>query len=149
VQNVYKTFTLARVHTNWTMPRAGFLCGALALIVALHSQSGFGLDNLLVEHTRSRARKSPSPSHPHPKCFIQVSLGATRLLSITVDPGFLASQVFDSDISHWANSSSQVPVCTMEPGTPTDVGIVVSRSFCPRRALSLPLLMLPTSTTTA
>jgi hypothetical protein len=145
------------------MLRAAFLCGALALIVALHSQSGFGLDNLVVvEHnaarasamtatTRSRARKSPSPSHPRPKCFIQVSVGATRLLSITVDPGFLASQVFDSDISHWANSSSQVPVCTVEPGTPTDVGIIVSRSFCPRRALSLSLLMLSTvtSTTTA
>ena len=80
--------------------------------------------------TRSRARKSPSPSHPHPKCFTHVSVGAIRSLSITIDSEFLASQNFDFDISHWANSSSQVPVCTVEPGTPTDVGIIVNRSFC-------------------
>ena len=29
------------------------------------------------------------------------------------------------DISHWANSSSQVPVCSVEPGTPDDVAKIV------------------------
>ena len=38
------------------MLRAAFLCGALALVVALHSQSGFSLGNLLVvEHNAARA----------------------------------------------------------------------------------------------
>jgi hypothetical protein len=87
--------------------------------------------------TKSRAKILPRPSHPRPKCFTHVSVGATQLLSVTVDSGFVASQKFDWDISHWANSSSQVPVCTVEPGTPTDVGIIVSRSFHHRGALSL------------
>jgi hypothetical protein len=54
------------------------------------------------------------------------------LLRITIDhDGFLESQNFDSDISHWANSSSQVPVCSVEPGTPSDVGNIVNWSSRP------------------
>ncbi|KAH9955423.1 FAD-binding domain-containing protein [Russula dissimulans] len=49
-----------------------------------------------------------------------------------------ASQVFypDSgeflvDIAHWSNSSSQVSVCSVEPGTPNDVGVIVALTRTP------------------
>jgi len=70
--------------TATTMLGTAFLCGALALIVALHSQSGFRLGDLVASHlynhrcrprrtaTRSRAKISPSQSHPRPKCFTHV-----------------------------------------------------------------------------
>ncbi|KAI9438134.1 FAD-binding domain-containing protein [Lactarius indigo] len=35
------------------------------------------------------------------------------------------SQEFEADISHWANSSSQVSACSVEPGTPQDVGLIL------------------------
>ncbi|KAF8260158.1 FAD-binding domain-containing protein [Lactarius quietus] len=35
------------------------------------------------------------------------------------------SPEFDADISHWANSSSQVSACSVEPGTPQDVGLIL------------------------
>lgn len=35
------------------------------------------------------------------------------------------SPEFDADISHWANSSSQVSACSVEPGTSQDVGLIV------------------------
>lgn len=44
------------------------------------------------------------------------------------------SSEFDFDISHWANSSSQVPVCSVEPGTPDDVATIlqhISRARVP------------------
>jgi hypothetical protein len=47
------------------------------------------------------------------------------LILSPIDPEFLDSQEFEMDISHWANSSSQVPVCSVEPGTPDDVASIV------------------------
>ena len=38
----------------------------------------------------------------------------------------IGSPEFDADISHWANSSSQISACSVEPGTPQDVGLIVS-----------------------
>ncbi|KAH9972613.1 hypothetical protein BGW80DRAFT_1459703 [Lactifluus volemus] len=35
------------------------------------------------------------------------------------------SPEFDADISHWANSSSQVSACSVEPGTPQDVAHIL------------------------
>jgi hypothetical protein len=50
-----------------------------------------------------------------------------------IDHGFPGSQNFHADISHWLDSSSQVPVCSVEPGTPSDVGQIVSRFSCYHR----------------
>jgi hypothetical protein len=77
---------------------------------------------------KPRARRSQSPYLLRPKCSTQVSLHVWFWIATTIDHGFLESQNFDSDISHWANSSSQVPVCSVEPGTPSDVGNIVNRS---------------------
>jgi hypothetical protein len=46
-----------------------------------------------------------------------------------IDPSFSDSSEFNFDISHWANSSSQVPVCSVEPGTPDDVATIVNSTF--------------------
>jgi|SRR6266850_176892 len=84
----------------------------------------------LQTNARPRARRSQSPYLLHPKCSTQVSLRVCFWIATVVHNGFLESQNFDSDISHWANSSSQVPVCSVEPGTPSDVGKIVNRSSC-------------------
>ena len=52
-----------------------------------------------------------------------------RLIMSTIymiDTGSIGSPEFEADISHWANSSSQVSACSVEPGTPQDVGLIVS-----------------------
>ena len=78
-----------------------------------------------------------------------------HLANTVVVSGATASQNFDSDISHLTNSSSRVPVCTVELAryfdTPTDVGIIVNCSFCAARTLTVlqPADGLPTSTATA
>jgi hypothetical protein len=59
---------------------------------------------------------------------------------ITQLSAFLDSQEFEFDISHWANSSSQVPVCTVEPGTPGDVGLIVNLALLSTPAVSLTVL---------
>ncbi|KAI9438126.1 FAD-binding domain-containing protein [Lactarius indigo] len=38
---------------------------------------------------------------------------------------YLGSPEFEAGISHWANSSSQVSACSVEPGTPQDVGLIL------------------------
>ncbi|KAI9451168.1 FAD dependent oxidoreductase [Lactarius psammicola] len=35
------------------------------------------------------------------------------------------SSGFEVDIAHWTNSSSQISACSVEPGTPQDVGVVL------------------------
>jgi len=52
----------------------------------------------------------------------------TRLkrIVITLTPRKQGSPEFRADIFHWANSSSQVSACSVEPGTAHDVGIIVS-----------------------
>jgi hypothetical protein len=44
----------------------------------------------------------------------------------SIDTGSIGSPEFEADISHWANSSSQVSACSVEPGTPQDVGLIVT-----------------------
>ena len=80
--------------------------------------------------TKSRARISQSIYLLLPKCFTQVRFERFEPLQYPlvciIDPGFSDSQEFEFDISHWANSSSQVPACTVEPGTPDDVALIVN-----------------------
>src|SRR5579863_7779719 len=84
---------------------------------------------------KPRAKISQGPYHLRLKCFTQVRFPCDlschcSASPFTIDYGFLGSQNFDSDISHWANSSSQVPACSIEPGTPSDVGKIVNASSC-------------------
>jgi hypothetical protein len=61
----------------------------------------------------------------------------SRLVSVTIPlaPVRLAetsscntgTPEFEADISHWANSSSQVSACSVEPSTPHEVGLIVRK----------------------
>src|SRR6266849_9489393 len=83
-----------------------------------------------MESLRSRARRSQRPSLPSPKCFIQVSIACSiSTVHHLMILGGLGSQEFEFDISHWTNTSSQVPVCSVEPGTLDDVGLTVNLAF--------------------
>lgn len=110
-----------------TMLAAAFLCRAFALAGILHSQSRFGLWNLIPHtiptrktkprNTESRARRLPTRSqvyYPGESCDSVYTTSSVFLLFF-----FLASQEFDSGIPHWVNSSSQIPTCSVEPGTPS------------------------------
>ena len=55
------------------------------------------------------------------------------LRSVLIDSGCLDSTEFNFDISHWANSSSQVSVCSVEPGTPDDLATIVNSVAFPIR----------------
>ncbi len=62
-----------------------------------------------------------------PRVFTQVSIESSasnvyhQLILYVLD-----SPEFNSDISHWTDTSSQVPVCSVEPGIPDDVGLIVN-----------------------
>ncbi|KAI9456081.1 FAD-binding domain-containing protein [Russula earlei] len=95
---------------------AAFLACILVLTRAtLQGPSGFDLGN--------RAVQPRSPSS-------QDGYGATcekiaRSISSASQVFYPWSQDFDSDIAHWTNSSSQVSACSVEPGTPNDVGLIL------------------------
>ena len=108
-----------------TMLAAAFLCRAFALAGILHSQSRFGLWNLILNRLGKRSLEIQNHVREDcrlgPKCITQVS----RVIPF-IPPAlcfyfffFLASQEFDSGIPHWVNSSSQIPTCSVEPGTPS------------------------------
>jgi hypothetical protein len=116
------------------MMGAAFLWYSLALIVALQEQSRFSEGNF------GAYAQSPSPADSKLKITcekIAQSISSKsqvfyprkrdrRSLVCMTHPGFLGSPEFNLDISHWANSSSQVPVCTVEPATPADVASIVN-----------------------
>ncbi|KAH9988281.1 FAD-binding domain-containing protein [Russula compacta] len=89
---------------------------ALILAGAWQSQSGCGLGSLGV-YAQSSSGLSPNYTLTCEKIAVSIS-SASQVFY----PG---SQDFNSDISHWANSSSQVPACSVEPGTPSDVGLIL------------------------
>ena len=113
---------------------AVFLYFALVLAHALQDRSRFGLGNF--------AAYTPLPSLANrditcEKIAMAISSksqvfypGELRVLHLyrasLIDSVVLGSQEFNFDISHWANTSSQVPVCSVEPGTPDDVGLTVN-----------------------
>src|SRR6266576_5974765 len=112
-----------------------YLCSVLVLRLAhaLQDHSRFGLGNFAVY------TPSPSPANCEVTCekiakaissksqvFYPGELRVLRLYcALPIDSGVLGSQEFKFDISHWANTSSQVPVCSVEPSTPDDVGLTV------------------------
>ncbi|KAH9037371.1 FAD-binding domain-containing protein [Lactarius deliciosus] len=48
-----------------------------------------------------------------------------RAISSASQVFYPGSPGFEADISHWANSSSQVSACSVEPGTPQDIGLIL------------------------
>lgn len=63
-----------------------------------------------------------------------------RVLITTTDLGTggqSGSPEFEVDIAHWTNSSSQKSACSVEPGTPQDVGVVVSPCTLYHRHLAM------------
>ena len=77
-------------------------------------------------------RRSRSLSPLRLMCFTRVSFksSASDVHRPLINIGFSDSPEFELDISHWANSSSQVPVCSVEPGAPNDVAKIVIWSLC-------------------
>jgi len=116
-----------------------FLCSALVLAHALQGHSRFGLGYLAVYSP------SPYPANCEVTCekivnaissksqvFHPGKLCVPRLhCASPIDSGVLGSQEFKYDASHWANTSSQVPACSVEPGTPDDVGLTVNLALPP------------------
>ncbi|KAN0114373.1 hypothetical protein V8E52_006869 [Russula decolorans] len=95
---------------------AAFLCSVLVLAHALQDRSTFGLGNLAVY------TPSPSPANCEVTCE-----KIAKVISSKSQVFYPGSQEFKFDISHWANTSSQVPVCSVEPGTPDDVGLTLQK----------------------
>ncbi|KAI0260003.1 hypothetical protein BC834DRAFT_973806 [Gloeopeniophorella convolvens] len=83
------------IPASWNIVR---LIPALFCVVA-YGQSDLGLDDLC-----NKIAQSISPN------------------SNVFYPG---SPDFIADISHWANTSSQVSACSVRPGTPQDIGIIL------------------------
>jgi hypothetical protein len=116
-----------------TITLGAFLCSALVLAHALQDHFGFGLGDLdFAVYT-----PSPSPANFEVTCEnIAKAISSKSQVfypgelhlycAIPIEDRVLDSQEFKFDISHWANTSSQVPVCSVEPGTPDDVGLTVN-----------------------
>ncbi|KAH9997045.1 FAD dependent oxidoreductase [Russula vinacea] len=85
------------------------LC-ALGIAKALQDPPGFSQQNFAVY--------TPSSSLAHYKVTCEEIAQSISSASQVFYPD---SQEFELDISHWVDSSSQIPVCSVEPGTPDDV----------------------------
>ncbi|KAH9963685.1 hypothetical protein BJV74DRAFT_880011 [Russula compacta] len=62
-------------------------------------------------------RSRPQAYHPITRSTCEKIGSVYSSASQVFYPGESDAQDFNSDISHWANSSSQVPACSVEPGT--------------------------------
>lgn len=96
----------------------GFLLYSLVLAGALQDQSGFCLRNFDLY--------AQSPLSEGCKVAFTCEVIA-RSITPKSQVFYPDSSEFDFDISHWANSSSQVPVCSVEPGTPGDVATILQQ----------------------
>ena len=115
---------------------AAFLCFSLVLAGAPQDRSRFGFAvsippltevNREPEVTCEKIAKAISSKSQ----VFYPGERAPYLSCTTHDSEVLGSQGFKFDISHWANTSSQVPVCSVEPGTPDDVGLTVNLTLPP------------------
>ncbi|KAI0251531.1 FAD dependent oxidoreductase [Lactifluus subvellereus] len=107
------------------MLRAIVLDCALILLpatLAAISQSLFNHDINSRDLTAATSEQSSTIDNYNVSCArIAESISSASQLFY---PGMLGSH-FSTDISHWGNSSSQVSTCSVEPGTPQDVGIIL------------------------
>ena len=127
------------------MLRASLLLCALVLVEALQDHSGFSQGYFAIFAAQPAYPQSPSPADCKATCEkIERSIssasqvfyrGQFRVICLDVaspiDSDSLDSKEFDLDISHWVESSTQVPVCTVEPGTSNDVGLIVRSVLLP------------------
>ena len=123
-----------------TMLGKAFLWSALVLAAALQNRSRFGLGNFAAyaqsTSTQADFKASCEKIARSISSASQVFYsGELRVIGLPfasfIQSGVLDSQEFNLDISHWANSSSQAPACTVEPGTPGDVGLIVNFTLPP------------------
>ncbi|KAF8477733.1 FAD dependent oxidoreductase [Russula ochroleuca] len=91
----------------------------LGLAKALQDHSGFSQENF--------AAYTLSLSLANTTHFEATCEKIARSISSASQVFYPDSQEFDLDISHWANSSSQIPVCSVEPGTPDDVASILQQ----------------------
>lgn len=75
-------------------------------------------------YTILRVKISVQLCPPPAKCFILVGQSLVPHQTVSLTP-YLGHPLYVKGISHWAGSSSQFPSCVVEPGTPSDVGIIV------------------------
>jgi hypothetical protein len=136
-----------------TITLGAFLCSALALAHALQDHFGSGLGDFAVY------TPSPSPANCEATCekiakaissksqvFYPGKIRVLHLYCATpIDSRVLGSQEFKFDISHWANTSSQVPICSVEPGTPDDVGLTVNLTHPPSTDRCIADVYMPTA----
>ncbi|KAH9997051.1 FAD-binding domain-containing protein [Russula vinacea] len=103
------------------MPGAALRCllwcaQTLVLAEALQDHSGFSQENF--------AAYTLPPSAAHYKATCEMIVQSISSASQVFYPD---SQEFEIDISHWARSSSQVPMCSVEPGTSDDVASILQQ----------------------
>jgi hypothetical protein len=115
------------------MLRASLLLCALGVAKALQDHSGFSQENFAaytlspsLVHYKTTCEKIAQSISSASQVFYPGALQVIVLWSSHIDTGFLDSQEFELDISHWADSSSQVPACSVEPGSPGDVALIVN-----------------------
>ncbi|KAI0260001.1 FAD-binding domain-containing protein [Gloeopeniophorella convolvens] len=102
------------------MSKGGLSWKIIRLIPALfcvivHGQSDLRLDDRFVEAAQS-------PLSPD---FQTVCNKIAQSISPDSNVYYPGSPDFIEDISHWANTSSQVSACSVRPGTPQDIGIIL------------------------
>lgn len=80
------------------------------------------------------AKPSPPQFRLHQKSFTHVCLSTSHMYIQCFNVPIHCNTVsirWDADIAHWASSSTQDSTCSVEPGNPEDVGIIVrSRLRC-------------------
>ena len=103
------------------MFRAAFLGSVFLAVTALCQQ--FPLAATSYNDTCNKIEQAISSAS---QVFYPGEFGYAVPTTSMIDAASIGSPGFDADISHWANSSSQVFACSVEPGTPQDVGLIVS-----------------------
>lgn len=97
------------------MLRAAVFGCALILSTTILGQSNFNIGDLSAGHAESPLEYSYK--------------NACRRIRARFSPAsrvfYPGSPEFEADIAHWANSSSQVSACSVEPATPHDVSLIL------------------------
>ncbi|KAI0251534.1 hypothetical protein BJV78DRAFT_1282389 [Lactifluus subvellereus] len=99
------------------MLRAAILGRALIVVGAMQALLISGLGNL-------------AAGYAHAPLTDEYSATCKRI-AMSISPAsqvfYPGSQEFNADIAHFANSSSDFPTCTVEPGTLRDVGLILQQ----------------------
>ncbi|KAI0298412.1 hypothetical protein B0F90DRAFT_1862245 [Multifurca ochricompacta] len=104
------------------MLKAAFMGCVLIIARVLHDRSVFDFDQGLEDEDLATVRNA---QHPFADGYITTCENIVRSISPSSQLFYPGSQEFNAHIGHWANSSSQVSACSIEPGTPRDVGLIL------------------------